>query len=53
MQIRLMLSVFSTGRDIASITHLEVKCLLFFHGSETNVPTHFLSVLNTGPQLRT
>ena len=42
------LTVFSTGRDIASITHLEVKCLLFFQGSETNVPTYFLSVLNTG-----
>ena len=40
-------SVFSTGRDIASITHLEVKCILFLKGSETNVPTHFLSVLNT------
>ena len=33
--------------------HLEVKCLLFFQGSETNVPTYFLSVLNTGRQLRT
>ena len=42
-----MQSVFSTGRDIASITHLEVKYLLFFQGSETNVPTYFLSVLNT------
>ena len=73
------LAVFSTGQDIASITHLEVKCLLFsrvgrqmspsisclcetlgvnyalkgqmslffFQGSETNVPTYFLSVLNT------
>ena len=37
--------VFSTGRDIASITHLEVKCLLFFQGSETNVPTYLLSGL--------
>ena len=46
-------AVFSTGRDIASITHLEVKCLLFFHGSETNVPTYFLSVQSTGRQLRT
>ena len=27
---------------------LEVKCLFFFpQGSETNVPTYFLSVLNT------
>ena len=43
--------VFSTGRDIASITHLEIKCLLFCQGSETNVPTYFLSVLNTGHQL--
>ena len=47
------LPVFSTGRDIASITHLEVKCLFFFQGSETNDPTYFLSVLNTGHQLRT
>ena len=46
-------AVFSTGRDIASITHLEVKCLLFFQGSETNVPTVFLFVLNTGRQLHT
>ena len=29
-----------------SFTHLEVKCLLFSQGSETNVPTYFLSVLN-------
>ena len=44
-------TVFSTGRDISSITYLEIKCLLFFQGSETNVPTYFLSVLNTGRQL--
>ena len=52
-EYKMMPSVFSTGRDIASITHFEVKCLVFFHGSETNVPTYFLSVLNTGRQLRT
>ena len=40
-------TVFSTGRDIETITHLEVKCILFLQGSETNVPTYFLSVLNT------
>ena len=75
--------MFSTGRDIASITHLsnvsffsrvlrqisppisclswtlgvnytlELKYLLFFQGSETNVPTYFLSALNTGRQLHT
>ena len=33
----------------ASITHLENKCLLCFQGSETNLPTYFLSVLNTVP----
>ena len=27
--------------------HLDVKCLLFFQGYETNVPTYFLCVLNT------
>ena len=31
-------AVFSTGRDIETITHLEVKCLLFLQGSETNYP---------------
>ena len=44
-------AVFSTGRDFASITHVEVKCLLFFQGSETNVSSYFLSVLNTRRQL--
>ena len=34
-------TMFSTGRDIATITQLEVKCLLFFQGSETNYPTIF------------
>ena len=26
---------------------VEVKCHLFFHGSETNIPTYFLFMLNT------
>ena len=36
--------VFSTGRDIVPITHLDVKCLLFFQGSETKVSGEFATL---------
>ena len=42
----LTISMFSTGRDIATITQLEVKCLLFSRVVRQITP-YFLSVLNT------